>query len=67
MPYGTVNLKYGVPKGETPITCTAGIGTFLVEFGALTYLTGDPAFEKAAWKALRSLWEHRSSIGLVCN
>jgi hypothetical protein len=29
MPYGTVNLKHGVPKGETTVTCTAGVGTFL--------------------------------------
>ena len=33
MPYGTVNLRHGVPAGETPITCTAGVGTFLIEFG----------------------------------
>ncbi len=33
MPYGTVNLRHGVPYGETSITCTAGVGTFLVEFG----------------------------------
>ena len=33
MPYGTVNLRHGVPAGETPITCTAGVGTFVVEFG----------------------------------
>lgn len=36
MPYGTVNLKYGIPEGETSITCTAGIGTFLLEFGTLS-------------------------------
>jgi mannosidase alpha-like ER degradation enhancer 2 len=36
MPYGTVNLRYGVPKGETPITCTAGVGTVIVEFGTLS-------------------------------
>jgi len=24
IPYGSVNLRYGVPKNETPITCTAG-------------------------------------------
>ena len=30
MPYGTVNLKHGVPEGETPVTCTAGVGTFIV-------------------------------------
>jgi len=40
MPYGTVNFKYGVPAGETPITCTASVGTFVLEFGTITYLTG---------------------------
>ena len=66
MPYGTVNLKYGVPKGETTVTCTAGIGTFIVEFGALSKLTGDPIFEKVAMRAMRGLWKARSSIDLVC-
>lgn len=46
MPYGTVNLRYGVPVGETTVTCTAGIGTFVVEFGTLTKLTGDPLYEE---------------------
>lgn len=46
MPYGTVNLRYGVPAGETSVTCTAGIGTFIVEFGALSRLTGDPIYEE---------------------
>ncbi|WAR03730.1 EDEM2-like protein [Mya arenaria] len=67
MPYGTVNLKYGVPKGETTVTCTAGVGTFIVEFGALSRLTGDPIFEKVAMRAMKSLWRARSSIGLVGN
>ena len=40
MPYGTVNLRTGVPEGETPITCTAGVGTYIVEFGTLSRLTG---------------------------
>lgn len=26
LPYGTVNLRHGVPKGETPIVCTACAG-----------------------------------------
>ena len=30
MPFGTVNLRYGVHRGETPVTCTAGVGTFIV-------------------------------------
>ena len=65
MPYGTVNLRHGVPKGETTVTCTAGVGTFIIEFGTLSRLTGDPVFEKVAMRALQSLWTHRSSIGLV--
>ena len=40
MPYGTVNLRYGVPESETPITCTAGCGTFIIEFGTISALTG---------------------------
>ncbi|KAK3585437.1 hypothetical protein CHS0354_020155 [Potamilus streckersoni] len=67
MPYGTVNLKHGVPPGETTITCTAGVGTFVLEFGALSRLTSDPIFEKVAIRALRALWNARSSLNLVGN
>lgn len=48
MPYGTVNLRHGVPLGETTITCTAGIGTFILEFGTLSRLTGDPVYEEVS-------------------
>ncbi|KAL3842525.1 hypothetical protein ACJMK2_020529 [Sinanodonta woodiana] len=67
MPYGTVNLNHGVPPGETTITCTAGVGTFVLEFGALSRLTGDPIFEKVAMRALRALWNAKSSLNLVGN
>lgn len=67
MPYGTVNLRYGVPQGETPVTCTAGIGTFIVEFGSLSRLVGDSIYEETALRALRSLWHHRSRLGLFGN
>ncbi|XP_012280653.1 ER degradation-enhancing alpha-mannosidase-like protein 2 [Orussus abietinus] len=67
MPYGTVNLKYGIPDGETSITCTAGIGTFLVEFGTLSRLTGDPLYEEVAMNAIKALNYHKSNIGLVGN
>lgn len=65
MPYGTVNLRHGVPKGETTVTCTAGVGTFLIEFGTLSRLIGDPVFEKVAVRALRALWNAKSSLDLV--
>jgi len=67
MPYGTVNLQYGVPENETPITCTAGVGTFILEFCTLSRLTGDPIFQKKALKAVKALHETRSKIGLVGN
>ena len=67
MPYGSVNLRYGVAKGETPITCTAGVGTFIIEFGTISRLTGDEKFEKAAMRALEALYDSRSEIGLVGN
>lgn len=67
MPYGTVNLRYGVPNGETSITCTAGVGTFLVEFGTLSRLTGNSIYEEVALQAIYALWERRSPIGLFGN
>nr|XP_017006683.2 LOW QUALITY PROTEIN: ER degradation-enhancing alpha-mannosidase-like protein 2 [Drosophila takahashii] len=67
MPYGTVNLRYGVPKGETSVTCTAGVGTFLVEFGTLSRLTGNSIYEEVALQAVHALWAHRSPIGLFGN
>lgn len=67
MPYGTVNLRSGVPQGETTVTCTAGVGTFILEFGTLSRLTGDSIFEQVALKALHSLFNHRSKMGLMGN
>ena len=60
MPFGTVNLRYGVPAGETPVVATAAAGSFLLEFGALSRLTGDRRFEAAARRALMALFRHRS-------
>ncbi|EFO26835.1 hypothetical protein LOAG_01645 [Loa loa] len=39
MPYGTINLKHGLHPNETAITCTAGVGTMLLEFGTLSRIT----------------------------
>lgn len=67
MPYGTVNLMYGVSEDESNVTCTAGVGTFIMEFGALSRITNNPKYEKAARRALRSLWSHRSNLDLFGN
>ncbi|KAI0366405.1 alpha-mannosidase [Pilatotrama ljubarskyi] len=67
LPYARINLRHGVPKGESVDTCTAGAGSLILEFGALSRLTGDDRFEKAAYKAFFALWNRRSDIGLVGN
>ena len=67
IPYGTVNLRHGVPPGETTITSLAGGGTHLLEFGVLTRLTGDRVFLDVARTALRALWARRSPIDLLGN
>lgn len=40
IPYGTVNLRSGVPKGETELASTAGAGSLVIEFEVLSCLTG---------------------------
>ena len=51
IPFGSINLRRGVASTETPVTCTAAAGTLLLEFGLLSRLSGDPAFEAAAHAA----------------
>lgn len=46
---------------------TAGAGSLILEFATLSRLTGDPRFEKAAYKAFFGIWNRRSEIGLVGN
>ncbi|VDP12056.1 unnamed protein product [Onchocerca flexuosa] len=68
MPYGTINLKYGLHRNETAITCTAGIGTMLLEFVSTNILfLGNPQYEQIALKALDALWKLRSPLNLVGN
>lgn len=45
----------GIPRGESPETCTAGAGTLLLEFGLLSRLTGNPVYmvkSKTYWHPL---------------
>ena len=56
-----------MPKGKPTETCVAGVGTFLIEFASLSRLAGDPVYEKAAMRAMYSLWRRRSEINLIGN
>ncbi len=65
IPYGTVNLLYGVPQGETKIASTAGAGSLLLEFQVLSYLSGQGKFGEAAYAATKGLFQRKSAIGLL--
>ncbi|EGT59356.1 hypothetical protein CAEBREN_21992 [Caenorhabditis brenneri] len=73
LPYSRINLKHGMQDHlkRQKDTCTACGGTMILEFAALTSLTGDPIYEKKARKAMDFLWQqrHRSSdlMGTVLN
>ena len=51
-----MNLKSGVRDGEVTETNVAAVGSFILEFGVLSRLTGDPSFEDAAKNAIRAMW-----------
>ncbi len=63
MPYVMVNLKTGAVRGAN--SNPAEIGSLLVEYGALSKITGNPVYYQKAKKALVELYSRRSSIGLV--
>ncbi|WWC97244.1 hypothetical protein V866_004123 [Kwoniella sp. B9012] len=67
IPYARVNLRYGLLKGESIETCTAGAGSLLLEFALLSRLTGDDRFETLAHKAYLALWNRRSTQNLLGN
>jgi len=67
IPYSRINLRYGVEKNEIRYTCTACVGTLLLEFGLLSHLIAHVKDEKAANKALNALWIRRSKLGLFGN
>lgn len=59
------------PKLFKENTCTACAGTMILEFAALSRLTGDPIYEEKAAQALNYLWKQRSRysdlVGRVIN
>ncbi|KAJ2228508.1 hypothetical protein H4R99_006180 [Coemansia sp. RSA 1722] len=64
VPYPRTNLKHGFDPSETSKTCTAGVGTLLLEFGTLSRLTNETIFEDIAIHALNEMWLERSKNNL---
>ena len=67
MPYAWVNLRTGVRFGETAETNVAAVGSYALEFGALSRMTGDWRFERASKRAVKALWSRRSDRDLLGN
>lgn len=74
IPHARVNLRHGMKSEELRMsreTCTACAGTMLLEFAALSRLSGEPVFEAKAHAAMDALWKirHRGSdlMGTVMN
>ncbi|KAL3922323.1 MAG: hypothetical protein SGILL_002266, partial [Bacillariaceae sp.] len=65
IPFGTVNLLSGVPKGETSIASLAGGGTLSLEMELLGRLTGEERYGRAAKLAARALWMRRAPNNLL--
>ena len=65
IPYGTVNLMYGVPPGEIEEASTAGAGSLLLEFEVLSILSGESKYGDAAYRAMEALYSRRSHVDLL--
>lgn len=58
MPYTHVNLKTGKTSGT--LANPAQVGTYLLEYGTLSKLTGNPVYYDKAKKAVVALYDRRS-------
>jgi mannosyl-oligosaccharide alpha-1,2-mannosidase len=65
IPHRYINLRTGALRG--PVTNPAETGTFIPEFGFLSRATGDDRYRAAAKRALVSMFERRSRIGLLAD
>ena len=63
LPYRFVNLRTAATRD--PVSNPAETGTLLIEFGALSKLTGKPIYYEKAKRALVETYKRRSHIGLV--
>jgi mannosidase alpha-like ER degradation enhancer 2 len=63
MPFRYVNLRTGKTSGA--MSNPAEIGTYLLEYGTLSKLTGNPVYYEKAKKAMLALDKRSSKIGLM--
>ena len=64
LPYAWINLQHGLLADDSTETNTAAAGSFTLELGLLSRLTGDPKYEDAAVTSLVALWRMRTHLSL---
>ncbi|XP_040574557.1 ER degradation-enhancing alpha-mannosidase-like protein 3 [Lepeophtheirus salmonis] len=65
LPHPRVNLRHGIKPGkvrQVGETCTACAGTMILEFAALSRLSGEFVFEEKASAAMDVLWSARNRM-----
>lgn len=65
MPRSRVNLQSGILLGSSTTVTIAEAGSFLLEFGMLSVLSGEHRFYQAAKRSLLAFWSRRNSLDLV--
>jgi len=63
MPFRYVNLGTGATRD--PVSNPAEIGTLMLEFGALSRITGNPLYYAKAKRGVEEVFRRRSPLGLV--
>ena len=64
VPYTDVNLRSGVRRGSSAMQAAAG-GALVIEFTALSVLSGQDVYRIAAEKAMEAIWSRRSEKDLI--
>ncbi|GAB0492644.1 hypothetical protein MMPV_003912 [Pyropia vietnamensis] len=67
VPYGSLHLRRGVAPDETTEASVAGGGTYVLELGTLSRLTGDGRYGRAAVRSAMAIFGMRAWTGLVGN
>lgn len=65
MPRSRVHLQGGALESPSNAVSIAEAGSFLLEFGVLSLLTGDGSWYSIAKRSLLSFWRRRSALDLV--
>ncbi|KAF0919130.1 hypothetical protein E2562_028436, partial [Oryza meyeriana var. granulata] len=65
IPFGSVNLLYGVDENESKASFFSGGGTLTLEFGVLSRLTNNSVYEQVTKNSVRGIWARRSKLNLV--